>query len=277
MDFRLTVNQTTCIGCRRCIRVCPAAIFYQPESRAEILLRNVSFCIRCGHCVAVCPTGSVEHSLFPAEKVHQADPTLLPTPESLMLLCKSRRSNRGFSKKPVPEPLLDQILEAAHRAPTASNRQEVSYVCITDPGMLHRISQYTIDQLARGVKLLKNPILKPVLKPFMRDNYTLLRRLERLLKEHAKGNDPILRQATALILILTPKQNRFGRDDANLVYQNGSLMAESLGVAQFYTGYLCTAVRRDKKTVWPDCSAWKILLFRQAWPWECRILPIPIT
>ena len=35
-------------------------------------------------------------------------------------------------------------------------------------------------------------------------------------------------------------------DTANLAYQNGSLMAESLGVAQFYTGFVCSAVEQDR-------------------------------
>ena len=245
--MELAINKSTCIKCRKCIRVCPAAIFYQEEPKADISLRNVDFCIRCGHCVAVCPTESVEHSDFPAEKVHPIDTSLLPSPESLLLLIRTRRSNRGFSKKPVPQPLLDTILEAAHRAPTASNRQETGYICVTAPEILRKIADYTIDSFAGAIKMLKNPLLKPILKPIMPGNYKMLRRLERLLKEHVKGNDPILRHATAVILIYTPAENRFGRDDANLAYQNGSLMAESLGVAQFYTGYVCTAIRHDKK------------------------------
>ncbi len=97
--------------------------------------------------------------------------------------------------------------------------------------------------------MLNNPILKPFLKRIIPADYKQLRRMERLQKEYAKGNDPILRNAAALILIHTPSANRFGRDDANLAYQNGSLMAETLGVAQFYTGYVCTAIRRDKKNL----------------------------
>lgn len=245
--MELTIEKNTCIKCQKCARVCPAAIFFQEEPKADISLRNVDFCIGCGHCVAVCPTNSVAHSDFPAEKVHPVDASLLPSPESVQMLIRSRRSNRGFSKKPVPAELLDTILEAAHRAPTASNKQEVRYVCVTDPEMLRKISDYTVDGFAKAVRTLKNPLLKPILKPIMPDNYKMLRRLERLLKEHAKGNDPILRHATAVIFIYTPKTNYYERDDANLAYQNGSLMAESLGVAQFYTGYVINAIRRDKK------------------------------
>lgn len=247
MDFSLDLNHNSCIKCRRCVRVCPSGIFHQRQPDAPVELRNKSYCIVCGHCVAVCPTGSVAHSDFPPQRVHSVDRSLLPSPDSVMLLCRSRRSNRAFSTRPIPQQMFDQILEAAHRAPTASNRQQVAFVLVTDGEVLRRVVEYTMKSFDGAIRMLKNPLLKPVLKPIMPDNYKMLRRMERLQKEYAKGNDPILRGATALLLIYTPEGNRFGRDDANLAYQNASLMAESLGVAQFYTGYLCTAIRRDRR------------------------------
>ena len=247
MDFTIAIDQSACIKCGRCVRVCPSVIFFQREPKAKVSVHQIKNCILCGHCVAVCPTDSVEHSTFPAEKVHKIDRKELPTPEQMMMLCKARRSNRAFSDKPIPEAMLDEILEAAHRAPTASNRQEVEFPLVTDPEILHRISALTIDGFASIVKTLKNPILKPFLKRFKPDAYKALPRFHRLVKEFNRGNDLILRKATALILIHTPKTNQFGNQDANLAYQNGSLMAESLGVAQFYTGFVCAAIQRDKK------------------------------
>lgn len=57
----------------------------------------------------------------------------------------------------------------------------------------------------------------------------------------------ILRRATALLIIHTPASNRFGCEDANLAYQNASLMAESLGVSQIYMGFVLTAARMGRK------------------------------
>lgn len=74
--------------------------------------------------------------------------------------------------------------------------------------------------------------------------YGYVPHFKRLISEFDKGNDLILRGATAVILIHTPSESRFGCQDANLAYQNGSLMAESLGVAQFYTGFVCSAVEQ---------------------------------
>ena len=242
----LSVRAESCIRCGKCVRVCPSKIFTQPVSGGEIGLQGIGSCIVCGHCVAVCPTGSVEHGDFPPQKVHPVDRELLPSPEQVMLLCKARRSNRAFTAKPVPEETLDRILEAAHRAPTASNLQRVAFTLVTDPAKLHAISAFTVGVFASILKKLENPLLKPVLKRIAPQLYGYVPHFKRLISEFDKGNDLILRGATAVILIHTPSESRFGCQDANLAYQNGSLMAESLGVAQFYAGFVCSAVEQDR-------------------------------
>jgi len=257
MIVSLKVIEETCIRCLRCVKVCPSSIFYKDEAENLIKTRNKQYCIKYGHCVAVCPTDSVDHGDFPESKVHHIDRGLLPTPEQMMLLIKSRRSNRAFIKEPVPEEKLDMIIEAAHRAPTASNMQKVNFTLITDPGRLHAVSAATIDIFDSLAKKLNKPLIKPIVKKLMPEVYGYLPRFEKLVGEFRNGNDIILRNATTLLFIHSPKESRFGAEDCNLAYQNASLMAESLGVSQFYTGFVCNAIKQDKekriqKLIGPD-------------------------
>jgi len=246
MDIAISVNKERCIKCKKCVRVCPADIFVQDDKSKEIETQYIESCIGCGHCVAACPEDAVIHSLFPAEKVHRIDYSKIPTPEQMMLLCKSRRSNRAFSTKPVPEETFKLILEAAHRAPTGSNVQNVKFLVITDPEKLRQIIEFTFGIFGGVLKKLKNPILKPLIKMAMPDALRYVPVFERIQEDYKNGGDGILRKATSVIFIYTPVGSRMGVLDANLAYQNGSLMAECLGVSQFYTGFVLNAANMKK-------------------------------
>ncbi len=247
MEIILDINEVSCVRCGRCVAVCPSRIFTQSEPRGAVGTQHTANCIVCGHCVAACPTASVRHSAFPAGTVHPIERGTLPSPEQVMLLCKARRSNRAFVKEPVPREKLEQIVEAAHRAPTASNMQQVAFTVVTDPEKLRRITNLTLDIYDSVLRKLENPLLRPLLKRLLPQVYRYLPTFHRLLDEQAKGNDLVLRGATAVLFIHTPPEVRFGKADANLAYENGSLMAESLGIAQFYTGFVCSAVEQDRK------------------------------
>lgn len=245
MEIMLNIHAEKCIHCGKCVRVCPSMILNQEKAGGEIEVLHPKTCIICGHCVAACPTGAVEHADFPAEKVNAFHYKDYPTADQLLLLCRARRSNRAFSEKPVPGEFLDQILEAAHRAPTASNLQQVEFTLVTDPAHLQLITDFTLDVFGKALKKLKNPVLRQLAKWVMPDALKYVGVFERLLQEKSKGNDLILRKAKAVIFIHTPKESRFGCQDANLAYQNGSLMAECLGVSQFYTGFVCSAIQQE--------------------------------
>ena len=219
MEVSLSIDDATCIRCGRCVRVCPSVIFTQAAPKRPVGVQHPNTCIVCGHCVAACPTGSVRHGDFPEEKVHPVD--------------------RGGL--PFPERALGMIVEAAHRAPTASNLQQVAFTLVTDPDTLRRITAFTVETFASVVRKLENPLLKPLLKVFVGGAYRYLPNFHRLIGEYGEGRDLILRGATAVLLIHTPDGSRFGCQDSNLAYQNASLMAESLGVSQFYTGFVCSA------------------------------------
>jgi FMN reductase [NAD(P)H] len=56
-------------------------------------------------------------------------------------LIQAHRSERSYKSDPIPDEILDNIIEAAHRAPTSINTQEVSIVVVKDAEHRKRISE----------------------------------------------------------------------------------------------------------------------------------------
>lgn len=241
--MKININQELCTRCGKCVKVCPSEIFFGKEI---VGIHNEDSCIKCGHCAAVCDFEAMEHELFPSDKVHKIDYSQMPTPEQVMLLTKMRRSMRIFSSKAIPMPQLNMILEAAHRAPTATNSQKISFTLVTDIEKIKSISRFTLDTFASVVRKIDNPLGRMIVKRLQPSMMRYLPLFKQMQERFEQGDDKILRGATAVILIHTPSWNRFGAEDANLAYQNGSLMAEALGIGQFYGGFVLTAARQRK-------------------------------
>ncbi len=244
----LQIDATRCVRCGKCAWDCPSEILRQEEKGGEIRVQHSEECIACGHCVAVCAKDAIQHSAFPDGTTHPIDYAQLPTADQLFALMQARRSNRALTSRPVPHEALERIVEAATLAPTATNARLLSFTVVTDPEQLRAVAGFTIQVFDKLANLLLNPVVKCLVKPFQPELYEKYAPMFASLKEaYAKGEDPILRKATALLIIHSPKSNRFGAEEANLAYQNASLMAESMGVSQIYMGFVLTAIRQAKK------------------------------
>jgi nitroreductase len=66
--------------------------------------------------------------------------------ESFMDLVRSRRSTRHFRPDPVPDELLDQLLEAARWAPSGFNLQPTHFVVVTDPAVKAKLYPACMNQ-----------------------------------------------------------------------------------------------------------------------------------
>lgn len=53
----LSLNRDDCIGCGRCLEVCPHSVFALDSGKAAV--QNRDMCMECGACARNCPTGAV--------------------------------------------------------------------------------------------------------------------------------------------------------------------------------------------------------------------------
>ena len=53
----LRYDRAKCTGCRRCVEVCPHAVFRMEGKKAE--LSGKEYCIECGACMVNCDKGAI--------------------------------------------------------------------------------------------------------------------------------------------------------------------------------------------------------------------------
>lgn len=58
--YRVTIQESRCTQCQRCIMVCPTFAI-EPEGLREHKI--LPYCNRCGECMDACPTGAIDYSL----------------------------------------------------------------------------------------------------------------------------------------------------------------------------------------------------------------------
>ena len=215
-DHIVSVNQSSCIGCGLCVNDCPSGAIRLVDGVAVATMQN---CIRCGHCQAICPQNAVSLSGF-AEAPEEITPEMHVDAAKLLGQLKARRSIRQFSQREIAPELIHQIIEAGRYTPTGTNSQNVSYSVLQA-----HMSEYE----AHSIRLFRK------LKRLVDMVYSGLRTIE--IDDHF-----LFKNAKAVIVIKSA-------DLVNgaLAASSMELMAQSLGLGVFYSGFFTMVVRLSGK------------------------------
>jgi nitroreductase len=87
------------------------------------------------------------------------EPIAIPSPEATLALLKSRRSIRLYRPDPVPQALIEQLLEAGRWAPSASNRQPWAFIVVRDRALIEQAAQHAVYFFNRWAHVAEAPIL----------------------------------------------------------------------------------------------------------------------
>jgi nitroreductase len=81
------------------------------------------------------------------------------SPESLLALLKGRRSIRRYRPDPVPDEMVEQLLEAGRWAPSASNRQPWEFIVVRDEEIRRQVAQHAAYYFIRWAHVEEAPLL----------------------------------------------------------------------------------------------------------------------
>jgi nitroreductase/NAD-dependent dihydropyrimidine dehydrogenase PreA subunit len=224
MDF-LHVDKEKCKQDGLCAADCPSGVilFKGPGHYPELKRGGQEICLRCGHCVVVCPHGAMDHAEVPLTDCPPIDPSLDLSREQAEQFLRSRRSVRRFKSRPVEQDDLQQLIEIARHAPTASNAQVLHWLVINDQKRLKEIARRVVDWMR---DLLQGS--GEGLMPYMPN----------LVKAWDKGFDSILRSAPCLVVAMAPAESRNGMVDLTLALSYLELAAPQFGLGTCWAGLL---------------------------------------
>ena len=245
----ITIDPEKCRRDGLCVRVCQK-VFSQETDDSVPLVVNEDSCNGCGHCVLVCPFGAITQANCPPGNIHHSTHDLMPTYDQVHELLVTRRSTRTFLDKPVERELIEKTIDGARFAPSAKNTQSTEFLVVQGRVLLHALASATAEWLGRMSGRLKNPVWR---KLYLLRGEASTEQVTRwtgqfdlIAQRMREGTDLVLFNAPVLILFHADKAASFAEANANLAIQNATLVAASLKLGTFYTGYLVGACQRDK-------------------------------
>ena len=245
----VTIDPERCKSDGLCVRICQK-VFSQEAKDSVPIVAHEGSCNSCGHCVLVCPSGAIHQTDCPPEIVHPVRTNLLPSYEQVREMVVARRSIRTFQERPVEREIIEKVIDGARFAPSAKNSQSTRFTVVQDKALLHAIASSTAEWLGKVARRLKNPLWRKL--------YTLrgetdveqvlqwIDQLGLIAEKMRKDVDLVLFEAPVLLLFHADKTIRLADVNATLALHNATMIASSLGLGSFYTGYVVTACSHDR-------------------------------
>ena len=254
-----TVITKDCIGCKRCVEVCPSFVFDMTETKSSVV--RGEWCIGCGQCGAVCPTEAIhdEGTHFAPHATKGEAPTT--SPESLEVLLKERRSVRNYTRDSIPGDVLRRILDSGRYAPTGTNSQNVHYVVLATPDRISELQKMTVafyDKIFSRVRGRLGRLLFSLVagRKTAEYLYESLPKAEYANEQMRQGKDRLFYHAPVVILAHAESWDSSSPFNCSVALYNCSLVAHTLGLGCCFNGFLVNAVNHAPRIkAWLDIPA----------------------
>ena len=213
----IAVDSSKCVGCGLCVKDCPNGHLFIENGKAKA---KADGCIECGHCFAICPQNAVEMNNYDTSDCGDVVPLTDFDSDKLLQAMKSRRSVRHFKDMPVEQEVIDKILEAGRYSPTGANSQGVRYTILGSKQ--DEIEKECVGLFRKGFRAAS---------PFVR------------LISNINIDDKFFFKGAPLVIVVSGNSSI----DAGLASSYMELMAGSLGLGVFYSGFFVICSKLSPK------------------------------
>jgi nitroreductase/NAD-dependent dihydropyrimidine dehydrogenase PreA subunit len=251
----IEIDKEKCTNCMSCLSICPNYVFKvisDSGNGKEVVIQYPSQCYACGHCISICPVGALSHEQLPHESFEELQPVEISS-EAMRNLILSRRSVKNYKQDPVPDDVVEHLLEAAIHAGTSSNGQTEQFIVVKDQEFLMELEKLVVDVLWNaGLKYLGGDglITKLLTRKYGKEMIGQYRNYHFMIK-HRRENDEIrgmvFRNAPLVIIAHSIKTNLLGAPNCSVAIRNIELLAQTMGLGACWTGLLVAAAEKSRR------------------------------
>lgn len=247
----ITIDHEKCNGCGICVNVCKSFCLDLDGKKLFLTGESKFGCIGCGQCVAVCPRDAI---MVTGRTLSADDYPLLKRTnlqyDALHNLMLNRRSIRDFHNHPVPDELIEKIVQSASTAPMGIPPSDVGVLVINGREKVREFSFDFIEILGQMQKMLKPVPLAFLTLTMSREDKKAMKEFVKplvdfIVKEKNRDKDYLLYDAP-LALMFYSKQMADPADPV-IACTYAMLAAESLGLGTCMIGTVGPFLKRMGK------------------------------
>ena len=244
------IHQSSCKNCGLCTEVCPNKIIGKNDS-VNFLHGKEHLCLQCGQCMAICPTKSIHIQGLSYNDFYELDRTK-SNYKSFIETLSTRRSVRTFKNKPIPDELIDEIVNSVSYAPFGAAPEKMEISIINNRKTIESALPLISDFLNGIGKLIDNPITSNFLRLLTgkEEFQTVKNHIYPIAKSgiyNLANGDGITRGATTLITIHAPKDAEAHTNNGIIYATYIMLAAHAIGLGATMTECVIAPINRSKK------------------------------
>jgi len=171
----------------------------------------------------------------------ELDPDMKIKTDDFVQFIRRRRSHRKFKDKPIPQEVLEQLVDVCRYAPTGSNVQDVEMLIIQNREKIQRLSDLTTESFEKAEAILEQraAALKEAGKELpesMKYSLQVIQRRNERMATRRPAQDTIFHQAPLVLIFHSPEATSAPKDNAVIASTTVALTAMTLGLESCYIG-----------------------------------------
>lgn len=237
----VVIDYDKCNNCGTCLEGCDRCFFSDGE---EISVNaDINCCSICGRCVSLCPEGAITHSEMDMNNFHDIENQNFISPDAFFEFLRQRRSHRSFLDKSIPENDMEKLINIVRYSPTGSNSQSVELLVVQDPAKMKKLSGLAVEFMVNSGKEASEMLEK--VKAEGNTSPAEISQMEMMIgygeimkKKSEMGLDPVLYNASALMVFHSRDEGFSKKDDCVIASTTMGLLARTMGLEYTYIGIL---------------------------------------